>query len=194
MIPTTPQYFAGNPENFKKVANEVCPGFVINELNKDILNEIYLYANNSGNLDCEKGICLWGENGTGKTTLLRILAEYQRSIGNGFKIINCITLSEIFEVNGYVALEESCRNSGKPIERGFDDLGREQIPTYHFNNVVNIMQYIIHNRYERRHLAKTHITTNLKIESIEKLYGRYIADRAREMFNFIELKGGSRRK
>ena len=58
---------------------------------------------------------------------------------------------------------------------------------------LNVMQYIFQCRYELRHEAITHVTTNLTIKEIQAIYGAYIADRINEMFNVLDLNGASRR-
>jgi isopentenyl phosphate kinase len=55
------------------------------------------------------------------------------------------------------------------------------------------MSFIFGMRNEVRKSVKTHVTTNVRKESIPILYGDYIFDRLNEMFNFIEIKGESRR-
>lgn len=79
-----------------------------------------------------------------------------------------------------------------PVERAFDELGRETIPAKYYGNEVNVMEQIFQLRYDMK--VKTHVTTNLRPFQIEKYYGEHIYDRAIEMFNFIEVKGESRRK
>lgn len=196
LMPMTPQFSVGNPEIFKFIINGVCPNFEVDEYNKHILNKIYLYCHGIGDLDPKKGIFLWGDIGTGKSTLLKIIAEYQRTMGRGYKRLNCSALSTNFMSEGYTALIESTENktSGRnnPVERGFDELGREPRPVKYFGVDLDVMQYILQIRYEIK--AKTHIATNLKPDAIDILYGKYIADRAIEMFNFIKLEGKSRRK
>lgn len=182
-------------ETFKRVINEVCPGFLVTDENRVILNELYKYTNNTSKVfDSSKGLWLWGSIGTGKSTLMKILAEVQRTDKRGFKCVNCSELATKFAASGLEALEESTFNEpASPCERGFDELGREPIPAKHFGNDLNVIQYILGMRYELRHEVKTHVTTNVKKEAIPILYGDYIFDRLNEMFNFIEIKGESRR-
>jgi DNA replication protein DnaC len=181
---------------FKTVVNNVCPEFQITENNKTILNALFQYVHNCGVLENQKGIWLYGEIGTGKTTLLKILAEYQRKLGFGFKCVNCATISARYAAYGIEVLNENTFNETNrgccPIERGFDELGRETIPAKYYGNELNIMQHILQLRYDLK--VKTHITTNIYPDMIETLYGAHIYDRAREMFNFIEVKGESFRK
>ena len=75
----------------------------------------------------------------------------------------------------------------------FDELGRETIPAKYFGTELNVMQYIFQCRYELRHEAITHVTPNLTIKEIQRIYGAYIADRINEMFNVLDLNGASRR-
>ena len=181
---------------FRKVVFEVCPKFEKTEQNKDLINEIYFYAHGTGKLDSKKGLLIWGEIGIGKSTLMKILAEYQRTLGNGFKCVNCGFLSAQYASYGIEALNESTWNENykgcTPIERGFDELGREPIPAKYYGSELNVMQHIFQIRYDLK--AKTHCTTNLSPETIGEKYGIHILDRAVEMFNFIELKGESLRK
>lgn len=176
---------------------EVCPKFKITDENREILNEIYNYVNGKSKLlDATKGIWFWGAIGTGKSTLMKILAEVQRTNSEGFKCVNCSELATKFSAHGLDALNESTFNevlSAKPVERGFDEVGREPIPAKYFGNELNVVQYIFGMRYELRNSVKTHVTTNIKKEAIPILYGDYIFDRLNEMFNFIELKGVSNR-
>jgi hypothetical protein len=79
----------------------------------------------------------------------------------------------------------------------FDDLGTENAVTKHFGNAKNVMTDIILNRYDRIKMLTpegeqadfrgTHITTNLSVDEIEKLYGSRFLDRLREMMNVIEF-------
>lgn len=181
---------------FRKIVFQVCPNFETTEYNRDIVNELYKYAHGSGKLSHEKGILFYGEVGTGKSTLMKILAEYQRTMERGFKCVNCASLTAMFASFGIEALNESTWNDGyrgvNPIERGFDELGRETRPAKYYGNELNVMQHIIQIRYDLK--VKTHITTNMLPHELERIYGQHIYDRCIEMFNFIEVKGDSKRK
>lgn len=186
-----------DPKLFRKVVYDVCPNFIVTENNKQKLNMLYDYAHGDGDLDPNKGIWIYGEIfGSGKSTLIKILGEYQRLFGKGFKTVNCASISAEFSTYGIESLNESTLNEGfrgiSPVERAFDELGRENIPAKYYGNELNIMQHILQIRYDLK--VKTHVTTNIKISDIEKKYGSHIYDRCIEMFNFIELKGESFRK
>lgn len=180
---------------FKQVVYTVCPNFEVDSSNKEILNELFFYVHGEGKLDPNKGIWLYGDVGTGKSTLMKILGEYQRIYDKGFKCVNCAMLAAQFSTHGIAALNESTWNEGAygslPVERAFDELGRETIPAKYFGNELNIMQHVIQIRYDLK--LKTHVTTNIDPGIIEKMYGTHIHDRCFEIFNFIEMKGESRR-
>lgn len=184
---------------FKKIVFSVCPGFVVDSSIKELMNNLYYYVNDDakGSLDIKKGILLWGDIGTGKSTIIRITGELLRFKGNGYKTVNCSWLTTQYAHIGLEALNSSTYNevdmTYKPVNRAFDELGREPIPARHYGNELNVMQYVFQCRYELRDMVKTFATTNLRPDSIEKIYGTYIADRINEMFNIVEIRGKSRR-
>ena len=184
---------------FKCKIYEVCPHFEVNENNKQLLNAIFEYVNNrEGALDPKKGILLIGDVGTGKPTLIKIIGEVLRIKGEGYKTVNCSFLASQFASEGMDALESSTynvvNNGSRPINRAFDELGREPIPAKHYGNEKNVMQYVFQCRYELRDRAKTFATTNLMPEVLGKLYGDYIEDRLVEMFNIVQMNGKSLRR
>lgn len=188
-------------EFYKEVIFKVCPTFQVDDHIKPLMNELFFYANGEVSpqlkLDPNKGILLWGSIGTGKSTIIKILGEVLRPVGGGYKTVNCSYLANQFAATGLEAVNSSTYNESdrgvNPVDRAFDELGREPIPAKHFGNELNIMQYVFQCRYELRSTIKTHATTNINPKAIGSLYGDYIADRMSEMFNIIELKGKSRR-
>jgi ABC-type bacteriocin/lantibiotic exporter with double-glycine peptidase domain len=53
----------------------VCPGFTVREEMKPAYNDIVHWAvmDYDGNLDPDKGLLIWGDIGTGKSTMLKII-------------------------------------------------------------------------------------------------------------------------
>jgi len=183
---------------FRSIIYRVCPEFVIDEWNRPLMNDLYDYANGKdGRLDPNKGLLLWGDIGTGKSTIIKILGEVLRPKGEGYLTVSCSYLATRFTALGIEALNSSTYNETemgtRPVNRAFDELGREPIPARHYGNELNIMQYILQCRYEIRHKVKTFATTNINPKNLGKLYGGYIEDRINEMFNEVELAGKSRR-
>lgn len=186
---------------FTQIANAICPGFKIDIYNRQVVSDLFNYTiRKEGNLDIKKGIWLEGPNGTGKSTLLRICAEFQKQIiGKGFLLLNCSHIATQY-ANGEETLDKytyahfSIPN--RPVTMAFDELGREPIPVYRYNTSLNIMQFILQIRYnlwQQQNIIQTHITTNFDADDIERLYGDFIRDRRKEFFNIISLEGPSRR-
>jgi hypothetical protein len=75
-----------------------------------------------------------------------------------------------------------------------DEGGSEPMDSKHFGTSLNVIQTILQLRYEVKNQFITNMTTNLNPDiEFATVYGEYIADRVKEMFNVIELKGESRR-
>ena len=185
-------------EMFKRKIFNVAPGFEIDDRVKPIMNNLFKYVNDEpGELDPSKGILIWGNVGTGKSTIIRILGEILRLKGQGYMTVNCSHLVTQFAAEGLEVLNSSTYNQSdigsRPVNRAFDELGREPIPAKHYGNELNVIQYVFQCRYELRERVRTFATTNIRPEGLEKLYGTYIYDRIGEMFNIIEMSGPSRR-
>lgn len=188
-----------SPEIFKRVVFKVCPEFKSDENNVIVLNNIYKYVNGiAGELDSKKGLLIWGSVGSGKSTIIKIVGEILRLRGEGYKTLNCSYLATQFAAYGLDALNTSTYNDGErgpnPVNRAFDELGREPIPAKHYGTDLNVMQYIIQCRYELRDTVKTFATTNLRPAALGQIYGAYIEDRITEMFNIVEMTSLSYRK
>lgn len=75
-----------------------------------------------------------------------------------------------------------------------DEFGREAKRGKVYGSEVTPVIDLLFERHRRG--AVTHITSNFLLETLssDEMYGKMLGDRFREMFNFIELKGSSRRK
>lgn len=193
---------------FLAVGRSICPKFKIRESMKPVLNDIFRWCMMlNGKLDPDKGLWLWGDIGTGKSTMLEIVREFCSQVRPpvcyrerdepktmrsspwkySFRITNASYVAGIFAKEGYPGIEEyitSCRQA-------FDEVGRECIPTGYYGNMENVFQYIFQRRYDIRHGDFTHVTSNLAPEQIGEIYGDHIYDRCFEMFNFVEMSGES---
>ena len=184
---------------YLKAALSVIPEFMIDGSNKQLVTDLFNYFNNiEGRYNLHKGLWLYGDIGTGKSSLMRVFSEYQKQSLNGFKIHICDGISNDYGRSGN--LDEYTYNQygyiGKPVWMCFDELGRETIPANHFGTKLNVMQHILHIRYSlwQSQRLKTFVTTNCDPLQIETLYGDFIRDRVREMFNVILIEGKSRRR
>ena len=183
---------------FMQCAVAVCPGFIVREEMKPAYNDIVHWAvmDYDGNLDPDKGLLIWGDIGTGKSTMLEIIREFcylVRPIVDGnrynFRINNVIDVCADYA-------EESIHGGYRGIRQyidsprvAFDELGSETVPTGRYGNFENVMQYIFQSRYDNRYHQFTHATTNFTIDQIQDVYGERIYDRFKEMFNFVALRG-----
>ena len=195
--------------NFKKIieiGKTIEPNFLIEANQYDYYEILFEYFSGRGNtLDNKKGLLISGNVGTGKTLSMQIM---QRIFG--LKIISSRHLIREFlqsKLNGMDVLDLYGRKSfntnpagnidvKKPINICFDDLGLEEVNAQMYGNKQNILAEILLDRYEqfRNHGMKTFATTNLKAKDIEDLYGNRVRDRMREMMNYLQLEGTSKRK
>ena len=199
---------------FMHMAKYIMPYFVVDDRNREIINDLFFYFHKieGGRLDTDKGLWLEGDVGTGKSTLLNIFSHHLRRSWNGagFKIYNCSTIANEyahrpkFKDNDDTSLDALDKytynrygyNAHSRVHMCFDELGRESIPAVHFGQKLNVMEHILHIRYTYWQSEKllTYVTTNKDADEIELLYKDYIRDRRAEMFNIIAMTGESRRK
>ena len=189
--------------------------FVIHKDNQEVIEMLLLYFSRdkkaeSMGIDLNKGICLAGVPGCGKSWLMKIFSKNPRQ---SFYIRDCNDLARDYQTKGASVIDEYSLpiraavndkdNFYKPlIGVCFSDLGVEKVKKS-FGNESNVIAEIIFNRYknassspEYRSLVGdlTHIETNLTAEQIEEFYGSRIRSRLRETVNFIQLPGGDMRK
>lgn len=188
---------------FLGCAKKVCPGYVVRDDQRMILNDIVHWAlkDYHGNLDPDRGLLLWGDIGTGKSTLLRVVRQFCNEVHpprDGmrywFRMTNvidiCAEFSDESRDGGYYALQTYITSS----RQAFDELGSETIPTGRWGNFENVMQYVLQRRYDLRDNQFTHATTNLSLQQLSQVYSPRIYDRCKEMFNFVEIRGNTFRK
>lgn len=173
-------------------------GYIVDEENEEIVKKVCLYFSGDermkeSGITPEKGICLIGQPGVGKTWLMKIMKNNSH---NPFALINCFQIADECEKGGSEGISRHFKKiitarpdlySGKKeIGCCFNELGRETIPVKYFGNPVNVMEKILFTRYESGMAHNlTHITTNKIPNQIEEMYGDYIRDRMREMFNVL---------
>lgn len=183
---------------FVKIARAICPDFKIEAQNRTVINDIFRWCLRlPGELDVNKSLWLHGDIGTGKSTMLlivRAFCERYRPMPAGgrysFRISNAIEVCGDFSRLGYEGIDTYIDSD----RQAFDELGSESKPTGYYGNQLNVFQYILQRRYDRRFEAFTHVTTNLTVEEIASFYGDRISDRCVEMFNFVLMEGYSWRK
>ena len=184
---------------FLEVARQVCPGFQIRADLREPITDIFYWCimADGKKLDPRKGLWLYGNIGTGKTTMLEILrrfCKFVRPYHNGFpysfRTTNASVVCGEYTQNGHVGIATYINSE----RQAFDELGSESIPTGYYGTPMNVFQYILQRRYDNRYKSFTHVTTNLSIKQISEYYGPRIYDRCKEMFNFVEMGGRTWRK
>ena len=184
---------------FDCVYKRICPERVINDQNRQTLLDVFNYAIGiPGNLDLQKGLWLWGNVGTGKSTLLETVRSFDADIKGrvngfqigGFGIVNLRDVCGKFMSYGMDGIEPYIINE----KQAFEEVGKEEIPAYFYKNPLNVFEYIIQMRYEKRRYTTTHVTTNLPPEQVMSRYDDWIYDRCVELFNFVPMNGFTFRK
>lgn len=180
---------------FVDAARRVCPGFVFRDEYKPIFTSLVYWCMGSaeGDLDPRKGLWLWGDIGTGKSTILEILSRVWPALSPlgrwGMRITNATDVCADYQSDGYQGLQPYIRWR----VQAFDEVGSESIPTSHFSDRENVMQYILQRRYDNRGCI-TLATTNLSLSQISERYEPRIFDRCKQMFNTVALRGETFRR
>lgn len=162
------------------------------------------YNDSKSEFSLQKGLWLWGVPGVGKTLLMDMFRINKRQC---FGIIQTPKLAYLFMQQGDDAVNPYSRiiaNGSlfattpfgqKNVGVCFNDLGTEPCPINHYQNKINLMEQVLLNAYEAKvPFWHRHVTTNLKADQIEQMYGARIKDRIKQMFNIIDIKGESLRK
>lgn len=190
---------------FKAELDKLCPSgtFVIDHDNREIVSSVFAWVwkydtwNRCG-FDYKKGFFVYGPVGTGKSTLLKGLQKYMNKVKDrystkdfriGFFWKSASELANSYAGDGQEKLLQWCDECNLLI----DELGREPRPAKHFGTALNVIQFILQLRYYRRKDNITHITSNINPEDVLTLYGDYISDRFKEMFNIVPYGGKSKR-
>lgn len=169
--------------------------FLIDKFNEPIIQQLYLYLriDNRFDGDLQKGIMLMGKYGCGKTLILEAVVEMYNTIIRELYIqrplLKFMKSMELLE-----SLKEKSVKSFSLFPLVIDEFGREPKQVMDFGNLRSPIIELLCERYDTG--AWTHGTTNFTLDTFyaENQYGQMTADRLKSMFNFIELKGDSRRR
>jgi hypothetical protein len=143
-------------------------------------------------INLKKGILLSGPIGCGKTSLM-FLMRFLLAKDEQYSVVSTRDIRLEFLRDGFQVVEKYSSKSFlvgqdtiRPKTYCFDDLGLEGDLTY-YGNETNLMSEILLGRYPLfiHQKMKTHATTNLCADKLEKTYGNRVRSRMREMFNLI---------
>lgn len=150
----------------------------------------------------DKGICLLGNTGSGKTTLFRLLNHYLNYLKSTYSFSSKVVwmLASDFEADGY-----SCFNEILKFHRNiyFEELcmtDDSELPNReiigHYANKALIGREIIMMMYNKfmETAYQTHFCSNAGPQDMERVYGERAFSRMHEMCNFMVLVGLDRRK
>lgn len=165
-------------------------------------------------IDLRKGIILFGNPGSGKSMLFRILRDClesekriqldngqvvtERSLFRRASFLTCEHMAKLYMAKGEVELHKFGKDAVKKINGDyhphhacFDDLGAEEVRN-NYGNKKEVMVDLINERYDLfiQHGLLTHFTTNLTPDEIEKRYSTRVRSRLKHMCNILKLGTG----
>lgn len=178
---------------FFKILKEQNPDFAVDDANREVITNVFNWCirNADGVYDPDKGLWIYGNVGTGKTTLVNAVMAFMRKywLREGNKLMPKMTtapeLCAAYSVNGFSTF------SNLPI--AIDEVGTEIPPTSHVGCKINVIAHAMRTLYDTRNAVPRLITTNNTLNQICSLYGEQVFDRIGQLFNLVKMLGKSRR-
>lgn len=186
--------------------------FIVDNGNDKVVELLIKYFNNSPDFETDgnkiyKGLLLVGDVGVGKTFLMKLFRKYAnyKVTGNGFLYAHVDDITDAYAIKGIEGIlhytEEQSRKSingvikTEPLTLCLDDLGVEKRTVKHYGTEDYVIDNLLNKKYTQFQdkWVKTHAISNLDPDQLRKRYGRRLASRFKEMFNYIVLDGKNRR-
>lgn len=171
-----------------------CKGFVVDKDNQKVITDIFHWCirDKNGTLNPEKGLWIYGNIGTGKSTLMKAVILFVerywlRDSGEKIRLSSTSAPDFCFKfaTEGFSTFDS--------IPTGFDEVGTETLPTKYMGNNVNVVARMIETIYNDRPDIPKIATTNFRIKDVHDAYGARALDRIGELFNLVKVVGPSRR-
>lgn len=163
--------------------------------NQKVITDLFHWSirDKHGSLNPEKGLWIYGNIGTGKSTLMKAIMLFVskywlRDSGETVKPkwVNVPTFCGRYATDGFSVFDS--------IPMGFDELGTEIAPTNHVGNKLNVVAHLMNTIYDNGSDIPKIVTTNNTLSDTLNLYGPRTVDRIAQLFNLVELKGKTRRE
>jgi hypothetical protein len=197
----------------KQIGEKLRHNFVIDQNNRidlkllllyfagdnSFINQYQIYNNKNIPGDLNKGICLIGGVGSGKTLLFQIFQEYTQKFikANQFTWYNEQEIINKFSISGIDAIKEFTSDRYETKHIYIDDLASKQSESKikYWGNNIDVIENVLNTRYVSliNYRQLTHISTNIYSKFWANIFDLRLNDRMKEMFNIIELQGNSRR-
>lgn len=183
--------------------------FVIDESNKAALSCIFSHLvlktvqehhqdSFGSKISLKKGFYVFGDLGSGKSSLMRLLSEFMReNHAKTFKFVTSLDICNHYKQTG--SIDRFTYNEDGvlqyPASICIDELGREPRTVDNYGTKLDVISQVLQARYLiwQNSGVLTHFITNLSFAELKSVYGDFIEERIVEMCNVIELNGKSRR-
>ena len=184
--------------------NEIGKEFVFDSENTRSINNLFSYFTGNEKICTEneislnKGIFLVGTKGTGKSILMKTFKKYTGEINhvNSFQWFDSAQIIDSANLFGISILKQFDIYEGRSITCYIDDICSQNEKVKNFGTDISVIEQLINLRYNlfQRYGKLTHFSSNIYPEQMDKFYESRIIDRLKEMCNFVELTGKSRRQ
>lgn len=181
-------------------ANRGVP-YEFDDHNKPILRALVSYFTRQEDcpIDLNKGICLYGAVGCGKTTIMRQLSKFTKDY-NLITMFNFVPMDDVYSNSDQKGLGAFAPY--KFVSCCFDDIGQRDSEVNNYGTKIDCFKELLKQQYlrfSRPSPSLSHYTTNMNYDNnlsqeMQQRFGTRELDRFNEMCTFIHMDGGSRRK
>jgi DNA replication protein DnaC len=167
--------------------------FEICQHTSKVLKSVYAWLNCEETINFNRGLFIAGNYGCGKSLMLESFYKVYKEIAKNTQLLKSPSYWKSDELQKHIE-EKGFSDALTKFPLFIDEIGREPLIIKNYGNDNKPMVELILKRWDNG--ALTFCTSNFKIETLGKndKYGEMIGDRFKQMFNFIEFKGESKRK